>query len=415
MRVATLAIGDELLDGRAVDAHGSWLSNELDALGCDHLEHRVLPDDRDTIARAISEMSTGVDLLLCTGGLGPTPDDVSREGLAQAMGEELHEDVDAAKALCARFEASGRTPGPGNLRQALRPTSASLIDNPDGTAPGIDARVNDARIVLLPGPPHEMKAMFASMIAPSLAKEALIRGRATVQAYGLSESRAAELVGSLAERDRDPVVGFKVTDSIVQADLMGDGAARVAKEIEQAWQPYAFGGPDASLAGALGALLVERKATIVTAESCTGGLLGGALSSVPGSSSYFMGGVTTYSNECKTAMLGVPEGLLDDNGAVSEQAALIMALEAARRLGAKFALSTTGIAGPDGGTSEKPVGTVFIGLCDASGSHPIIFARCFRFPGDRDRVRDRTVKSALQMLRLHMLGEEAQLLWEHAK
>ena len=413
MRVATLAIGDELLDGRSTERHGAWLSTELEALGCEHVEHRVLGDELELIAHAISDMTERAELLICTGGLGPTPDDLSREALAHALKEELIQDADARAALEARFASTGRTVGPGNLRQVFRPQSCTCIVNHEGTAPGIDGKFHDARVVLLPGPPHEMKAMFSDAVVPLLASAGAAKTRASVQAYGLAESRAAELISEHANREKTPLVAFKVADSVVRADLLGERSEEVATEIERAWHPFAFGRGETSLPSAVGSILAERQATVVTAESCTGGLLGGALSSVPGSSAFFRGGLTTYANEFKTALLGVPEGLLKDSGAVSEQVAVVMALEAARRLGASYALSTTGIAGPDGGTEEKPVGTVWVGVCDASGAHPIAFARLFQFPGDRNRVRDRTVKSALQLLRLHLLGEETPLLWEH--
>ena len=414
MRVATLAIGDELLDGRSHDRHGAWLSAQLERLGCEHIEHRVLPDTLEVIAQAFLDLSSQADVVLCTGGLGPTPDDVTREGLARAMGEELVEDVHAIEALRARYAASGRTPSQGNMRQVLRPSSGTCIPNAEGTAPGIDCALNGARVMLLPGPPREMHAMFAGAVADELAVRGQMKPCASVQAFGLSESEAAERLGSRADRNQEPLVGFKVTDSIVRADVRGDRADDVAAEIHAAWSPFAFAGAEGNLADALGAMLLERQATVVTAESCTGGLLGGAFTSVAGSSGFYRGGMTTYSNEMKTALLGVPEPVLRDSGAVSKQVALVMAMESARRLGSGYSLSTTGIAGPGGGSDEKPVGSVWIGLCDATGSHPIALARLFQFPGDRDLVRDRTVKSALQMLRLHLLGEEVSLLWERS-
>ena len=299
-----------------------------------------------------------------------------------------------------------------NRRQAFRPASGTALANSNGTAPGIDARLGDARIVLLPGPPHEMQSMFKEWVEPTLEQVDITGHRALIKAYGLGESNACEKLGSITDRDALPQVGTRVSESILSAFVKGRGAPEVAREIERRWWPYAFGTGSDTLESVLGELLHARSGTLATAESCTGGLLGGRVTGVAGSSAWYRGGVVTYTNELKSELLGVPGALIERMGAVSEQVAVVMAMEAARRFGASFALSSTGIAGPGGGTEQKPVGTVWIGACDASGERPHAWAKCFHFPGERERVRDRTVKSALQMLRLHVLSEEAPLLWE---
>ena len=410
MRVVTLSIGDELLDGRGVDTHGAWFSRQLVLHGCRHLEHRVVSDDVDTIRDAMVHLLPDCDLLLLTGGLGPTLDDLTRDALALVLDADLEEDPAARDALEARLSGSGRALGAGNLRQIMRPVGTSFLANSKGTAPGILAHHENTAVVLLPGPPREMCAMFDVHVVPLL--EGTPRDRVTVRSYGLSEAEAGERLGELAERDQEPLVCFKVSDSIVQADVLGDGAAEVAARIEALWSPFAFGDEQDTLPGIVGRCLAERDSDVSVSESCTGGLLGGALTGVSGSSDFFRGGFLTYSNQLKSALLGVPEALLDSVGAVSREVALLMALETARRLGTTYALSTTGIAGPGGGSTDKPVGTVWIGLCDTSGAQPVVFARCFRFSGDREQVRDRTVKAALQMLRHRILEVEASLLWE---
>ncbi|MEC8817728.1 MAG: CinA family nicotinamide mononucleotide deamidase-related protein [Planctomycetota bacterium] len=412
MRISSLAVGDELLDGRAVDTHGPWLSERIVEHGCIHVEHRVLPDELDAIAGAIRGLAGDCDLLLVTGGLGPTSDDLTREALALASGTELVEDPGARRRLEERYSARGRVPGPGNLRQAMRPSDAACLENQQGTAPGILASLGATRVVLLPGPPHEMQPMYREHVLPMLDGEP--RESSSVQSFGIAESDAAERLGELADRDRIPLVCFKVSDSVVRADVHGPGAATVSEAIRECWHPFAFGGGEDTLASVTLELLRSRGATVVVAESCTGGLLGGGLTSVPGSSSVFLGGFLTYSNHLKHHLLGIPEEVIERHGAVSRDVALMMAMESARRLGATFGLSTTGIAGPDGGSEEKPCGTVWIGLCDASGTQPRMSARRVRFPGSRDQVRDRTMKAALQLLRLHLLGEEATLLWEQS-
>ena len=410
MRVSSLAIGDELLDGRGCDTHGPWLSERIVELGCIHSEHQLLPDDLQLIADRMVEMARNADLVIVTGGLGPTSDDLTREALAQAAGTRLVEDSAARQALEQRFSARGRPIGTGNLRQAQRPEDARCLANPNGTAPGIHASLAGTSVILLPGPPLEMQPMFESEVIPLL--DGTPRQSSSVQSFGIAESDAADRLGPLADRDRVPLVCFKVTDSVVRADIHGDGAKDVAQQVAKAWHPFAFGGLEDSLASVVIDLLSQRGHTVATAESCTGGLLGSALTSVAGSSSCFLGGFLTYSNQLKGSLLGIPAEMIERSGAVSRDVALIMAMESVRRLGSSFSLSTTGIAGPGGGTPEKPTGTVWIGLSDASGPHPLAIARQFRFPGSRAQVRDRTVKAALQMLRLHILGHEHQMLWE---
>ena len=410
MRVVTLSIGDELLDGRGVDTHGAWFSRQLVLHGCQHIEHRVVSDDVKTIRDSMVDLLPDCDLLLMTGGLGPTLDDLTRDALALVLDAELEEDSDARVALEARLSGSNRTLGAGNLRQIMRPVGTTFLTNDKGTAPGILAHQADATVVLLPGPPREMCAMFEVHVVPLL--EGVARQRVTIRSYGLSEAEAGERLGELAERDREPLVCFKVSESIVQADVLGDGAVEVGARIESLWSPFAFGDEHDTLPGVVGALLARRGFDVAVSESCTGGLLGGAFTGVSGSSDFFRGGFLTYSNHMKSSLLGVPEALFDTVGAVSREVALLVALETARRLGTTYALSTTGIAGPGGGSADKPVGTVWIGLCDTSGAQPMVFARCFRFSGERAQVRDRTVKAALQMLRHRMMDVETSLLWE---
>ena len=412
MRVTTLSIGDELTHGAILDRHGGWFAGRFDELGCDLVEHRTVGDDRALIASSLKALAATSDLLIATGGLGPTTDDLTREALADALGEPLVLDAEALAALEERSAARGRVLSDNNRRQAQRPEQARCLANANGTAPGLEARLGDCRIVILPGPPHEMQPMFEAVVASGIEPAADHEPTIDIHGYGLPESRAAELLGPLLDRDRKPLVGIKVSWSILTASVRGSGVEAVAEEIERLWHPLAYGRGESTLEGVVGGLLQQRGATIATAESCTGGLLGGRITEVPGSSDWYGGGVVTYSNACKHQLLGVPTELLERHGAVSEQVAVVMAMETARRFDADYALSTTGIAGPGGGSDRKPVGTVWIGGCDTTGELPHAWARRFVFPGDRTWVRDRTVKSALQMLRLRILGIDAPLLWE---
>lgn len=411
MRVTTLSIGDELTHGAVEDRHAGWFAARLDALGSPVLEHRTVGDDPVRITRAIRELAAESDLLLATGGLGPTADDLTRDALAEALGEGLVTDQAALETLEARYAARGRTLSEGNRRQALRPESARCLENPEGTAPGLESTLEGCRIVVLPGPPHEMHPMFEREVGSRMSPPAGFEETIDIHAYGLAESRAAERLGSILDRDRTPLVGLKVSWSVLTASIRGAGSEAVAAEIEAAWSPWAWGRGETSLEGVVGGLLTERGATLATAESCTGGLIGGRATAVAGSSGWYVGGAVTYANEAKSRQLGVPTELIAAHGAVSEPVALVMALEAARRFEADYAVATTGIAGPGGGTEEKPVGTVWIGLCDTTGDQPMMTAHRFHFPGDRDWVRDRTVKSAFQLLRLRLLDVDAPLLW----
>jgi len=412
MRVTTLSIGDELIRGAILDRHAGWFADRFESLGCRLVEHRTVGDDRAGIARSFRELAAMSDLLVATGGLGPTTDDLTRDALAEALGDVLVTDDAAMKRLEANAAARGRNLTESNRRQALRPTRARCLSNSNGTAPGLEVELDGCRILVLPGPPHEMHPMFEANVVAGLDIDPGREEGITINAFGLPESRAGELLGPILDRDRDPLVGIKVSRSVLDASVRGRGVEPVAGEIERLWHPFAFGRGESTLQSVVGELLAARGMTVATAESCTGGLIGGRLTEVAGSSSWYLGGAVTYADEAKHRQLGVPMSLIESHGAVSEEVAVLMALECARRFGADCALSTTGIAGPGGGSEEKPVGTVWIGLCIANGQRPLAFAKRFVFPGDRDWVRDRTVKSALQMLRLRLLDEETGLLWE---
>lgn len=418
-RVATLSIGDELVLGQVVDTNAAWLGDRIASCGHVRDEHRLVPDDRAAIARAIRELSAGRAHLVVTGGLGPTLDDLTREGLNAALDASeppLVLDGTARADLDRWFSGRGR-PMPGiNLRQAMRPAAARCLHNPVGTAPGLAVEFGGCRIWCLPGPPREMEPMFETEIAPSLAGSGRAVVRRSVHSFGLGESALAERLGPLMDRDREPSVGTTASGSIVTARIRAEGEARdaaaraeaTAELVERAWSPYGFG-RDGSLAEALARELVPRGSSLAVAESCTGGSLGGMLTAVPGSSAWFPGGIIAYANEVKTRELAVPAAMIARDGAVSHAVAVAMACGVRDRFAATWGLGITGIAGPSGGSETKPVGLVWIGLAGPG----LATARAFRFPGDRATVRDRSAKSAMQWLRLHMLGHgDLPLIWE---
>ena len=411
----TISVGDELLAGETLDTHGRHLAGTLAARGCRVLEHRVEGDDVDAIAAAIRDAADRVGLVVITGGLGPTLDDVSRDAVARAMKSPLVEDAAARRDLEAWYAGRRRPMPTGNLRQTLRPDAAICLPNPNGTAPGLQGRIGDTEIVVLPGPPREMHPMFERVL-DSLPL-ATPRPMIVVRASGIGESDAASLIESLMERDNDLPVATTVSQGVLSARIRGrDERDRgrietMASTIEAAWRPFVFGRGDVTLAETVGIELVRADLTLATAESCTGGMIGGAITDVAGSSAWYRGGWVTYENRRKIEDLGVDPFVIERDGAVSKAVVAAMAVGAAKRAGADLGIATSGIAGPDGGSADKPVGTVWIAVSHAGD----VEARCFRFPGDRGVVRSRTVAMALQMIRFRATGVEASLLWERTE
>ena len=408
----TLSVGDELLAGETLDTHGRTIAAALAERGCRVLEHRVLGDDVANIAAAILAATASADLVVITGGLGPTLDDVSREALAEAMNEPLVEDATSRAHLETWYAGRGRVMPAGNVRQAMRPVSARRLENPNGTAPGLQARMGAALVVVLPGPPREMRPMLEGVLNEQLPGEP--RPAIVIRAFGIGESDAAERIEPLMRRDQKLPVATTVSQSLLSARIRGNRPEdrelieSLAAQVEKAWHPYVFGRDDVTLPMALGAEIKEAGRTVATAESCTGGLVGSMLTEVPGSSGWYPGGWVVYENARKIEDLGVAAELIERDGAVSQSVISAMAEGARRRAGSDYGVSTSGVAGPDGGSADKPVGTVWIAVADEAG----IDARCFHFPGGRSVIRDRTAKTALQLLRLRIRGDASDLLWQ---
>jgi nicotinamide-nucleotide amidase len=416
MNAIILSIGDELVLGQTVDTNSAWLSRRLAALGYAVTEHVTIGDDQKDIESAIRRAAAQCDLLLVNGGLGPTADDLTRQAVAAAMNQPLELNADWVRKLELYFRQRGRIMPAMNRVQGMIPRTATLIENAVGTAAGIAAEISTAQktchLFVMPGVPKEMQWMFDSFIAPRLATSAghgVILSR-TLHTFGLGESWVAEKLGSLMDRDRNPSVGTTVSGGIVSLRINArfDDAGRATDELEKtaalchaALGDLIFGQDNVTLQEVVGKLLVDSKKRVTVAESCTGGLVGKMLTDVPGSSIYFHGGWITYSDEEKQKMLGVPVEILYRDGAISEETAIAMASGARNKSGADLAISVTGIAGPDGGTPEKPVGLVYIALAHEAGA----IAREFRFPGDREMIRDRAAKMALSILRFHLMGK----------
>lgn len=437
-----VAVGDELTLGQRVDTNSAWISGRLAELGVHARHHVTVDDDAERLTAALRQAVAQAPLVVVTGGLGPTADDLTREALARATGDVLLEDAVALEAVRAWFAGRGTPMPEPNRVQALRPGRGRCLANPHGTAPGLHvwlepgaeywdgAEGRGCDVFALPGPPAEMKPMFEAAVAPAIVAPRVVRTR-LVAAVGLGESAVAERLGVLMARDREPLVGTTASGGIVSVRMREErsrsegrrerdarGGDRDALDLTEAevrrrlgacvFTPEGGTGEE-TLAAVVLELLRRRGERLVVAESCTGGGLGAMLTDEPGASDVFVGGVISYSNELKTGLLGVGSELLATHGAVSEAVARAMAEGALGRVGGDRALAITGVAGPGGGSAEKPVGAVWIAAASRGGTTE---ARRFLFRGGRQAVRDRAALMALAMLRLRVVGASMRLLGE---
>src|ERR671911_285343 len=410
-----VTIGTEMLLGDLVDTNTGWLSARLATLGVGVYRHTTVGDNRDRIADALKEAASRADLVITTGGLGPTSDDLTNECLAAVAGREMVEYPEARAHVDEMFSRFGRTPTANNYKQALFPKGTRLIPNPLGTAMGALLEADGTLFATLPGVPSEMRGMFEETLEP------LIRERSdgsiiskTLWFAGIGESALAEKVQEFLDAT-DPTVAplagqgkvrLRITTRAATEKEAQEKIAPVEKELIARLSGYYFGEDNDTLEGAVGRLLLERGAPLALAESCTGGLLAKRLTDMPGSSAFFGEGLVTYSNESKERLLGVPHALIMEHGAVSEPVAREMAEGARRNSGADYGLSVTGIAGPDGGTEEKPVGLVFVGISDPedTSAEKLDLTAWAR---SRDSIRERSANRAFDLLRHRLEGNQS--------
>jgi len=412
VRAELISIGTELTAGLTVDTNAAWLARALAELGIGAVRHGTVADDMDAIAGEIARAAASADLVLVTGGLGPTEDDLTRQGLAKTMDVALRTDPVLLERLRAFFQSRGYRWCEANARQAQVPDGASAIENRWGTAPGLRARVGRAVVYCLPGVPREMREMFTHAVAADLRANrpsSMILTR-TLWCFGAGESWIGQRIQDLMAPGQPVTVGTTAQEGTIGLRLSTQGDDRAVieprldaceAELRQRLGDLVFGRDDETLASVVGGLLRERRQTLATAESCTGGMLAGWITDVPGSSDYFLRGVVTYSNPAKIDLLGVPTEAIERHGAVSAEVAEAMAVGCRRGAGTDFALSVTGIAGPSGGTPDKPVGLVFVGLA-AQGTCEV---RRFTFGHhlSRDAIRQRSCSAALDLLRRHLI------------
>ena len=413
-RAAIIAVGSEMLTPAKVDTNSLFITEQLNLLGIELAFKSIVGDDRGELEHAVRDAIARVDLLVCCGGLGPTDDDLTRPVVADVVQRPLIEDEMMTAKIRARFQGRGLEMPEINRRQAMVPAGARVLPNVNGTAPGLWIEHGDRVVLLLPGPPRELKPMMSSVAEGLLRERAggMSLVRRVIKITGRSESHTEEMVQPLyAEWSRAEVpIAATILASLGQIELhlsaccavRPDAEAALDRAVEQVRNVmglHVYSTDGRGLEEVVGAILAERKLTIAVGESCTGGLIASRLTDVPGSSRYVDRGVVAYSNAAKTELLGVPDEMLKAHGAVSEMVATAMAEGIRSRSRVDIGIGVTGIAGPDGGTAEKPVGMVCIAASAAAGTR----IRTFRFVGGREMVKFQASQAALDMVRRMLL------------
>jgi nicotinamide-nucleotide amidase len=409
MNAEIIAIGSELLTPARVDTNSLWLTGQLNELGVEVTQKTIVGDDRERLAAAIRAALGRTPILILTGGLGPTEDDVTRDAVAQALSRKLVYSEEICRWIESRFARFGRTMAEINKRQAFLIEGAEKLENPNGTAPGQWIDLPGAMIVLLPGPPHEMKPMFEERCLARLRERVpplFIRTR-FYRVAGMGESDLDQLIAPVYTQYSNPVTTILAAAGDIQVHLRAqadspDSAEALVRElgakIEAALGDRIYSRDGSDLESVIGACLKQRGETLSVAESCTAGLLGGRITQVAGSSAWFLGGVQAYQTAMKIRLLGLDPALVASDGVVSEAVATAMAEAVRARTGSTWALSVTGEAGPEPSPGGPAPGTIWIGIAGPTGAS----AKLFRFPGDRVRIRAFAVQSALNLLRLNL-------------
>lgn len=409
MNAEIIAVGSEMLTPQKTDTNSLWLTDQLNLLGVDVTQKCVIGDDKQRLAAGIAGALERAQIVLVTGGLGPTEDDLTREAVAQALGRVLVHDEAILEGIRQRFARFGRKMAAINERQAFLVEGAEKLENPNGTAPGQWLPHGGRMLALLPGPPGEMKPVFLDHVLPRLRAALPARALRTrfYRVAGMGESDVDQIIAPAYKPYSNPVTTILAAAGDIQIHLRSfcateeEAEARVSElgaRIEELLGSRIYSRNGDPLEIVLGALLRERGATLAVAESCTGGLLGGRITEAPGASEWFLGGFQVYGRAMKTRLLGLDERLVEREGVVSEAVALAMAESARDRTGATYALSVTGEAGPESATPGIEPGTVWIGIATPDG----VEAKLHRFPGGRARVRAFAVQAALNLLRLRL-------------
>lgn len=406
MDAEIIAVGSELLTPQYTDTNSLYLTEKLNNLGILVRFKTIVGDSREDLGAVFRAALARSPLIIMTGGLGPTDDDLTRDVVAEILGRPTLEVAEIRQRIQERYARLGRPMPDNNLRQAQVPEGAEWLENRNGTAPGIWIEHQGTIVILLPGPPRELEPLFETACMPRLERVASgerIRTR-VYKIVGLPESEVDHRIAPLYRPFTHIATTILASQGSIEVHLRARAAteqeaevrlSELGDKIELALGDHVYSTKGESLEEVVGMYLVMRQKTVAVAESCTGGLLAERLTRVSGSSNYFLGGIVCYSNDLKTRLAGVPAELIETHGAVSKPVAQAMAEGARARCGASLAVGVTGVAGPNGGTAEKPVGLVFIALADERGSQ----VREFHFPGSRERVRQWASQMALEMLR----------------
>ncbi|MEN7547680.1 competence/damage-inducible protein A [Rapidithrix thailandica] len=409
-----ITIGDEILYGQITDTNTQWISQQLDGIGIKTVRKTSVGDQREAILSALQEASQRAHIVLVTGGLGPTKDDITKQVFVEYFNSTLvfHQEVlDHVQSL---FDKIGRKMSDLNKNQAYLPECAQVIPNQLGTAPGMWFEKEDCIYISMPGVPHEMKGLMNSCIIEKLQQKfqtPTILHR-MVKTIGIPESTLSELLAPWEEQLPEHIslaylpslgqVKLRLSGVGEKAELLAQELDREVTTLTQIAEKYIYAYDNEEVEHIIGQLLKDQNASLATAESCTGGFIANKITNVPGCSVYYKGGIVSYSNEVKMSQLGIPEEMLKAHGAVSEEVAKTMAKQVRIKYGADFGISTTGIAGPDGGTPEKPVGTVWVGYSDANTTE----AKLLHFPHTRQMNITLTYNALMNWLRKKLLKEE---------
>ncbi len=406
MNAEIIAVGSELLTPHRSDTNSLFITAQLNQIGVDVVAKMIVGDERGRLTDAISLAWKRSALVVTIGGLGPTEDDLTRDCAAAALGRSLHRDQSIVEGIEARFRARGLRMAEINLRQAMVIDGAEIIKNSKGTAPGLWVQERGKIMILLPGPPRELCPMFEHQCIPRLRETAppsAIRTR-VLRMTGITESAADELAAPIYTKYTNPVTTILTAPGEIQLHLKSFGKDEteavalldgLSPQLEKALGKHVFSTTGESLEEVVGNLLRSHQATVAVAESCTGGLLAQRITGVPGSSSYFWGGVVCYDNAAKSQFVGVPAELIETHGAVSAPVAQALAEGIRQRAVTTLGVGITGIAGPGGATGEKPVGLVYVALAQPRGTQ--VLER--RFPGERETVRWQAAQAGLEMIR----------------
>jgi len=410
MRIEVINTGTELLLGKVVNTHACYFGEELFKLGLRVQRQLTIPDG-DDIRDALTSAFPRTDVILITGGLGPTSDDVTREVVASLLGLKLNLKEDLLEEVNAFFKVRGLIPNQSNDRQAMVPEGAEVLSNPHGTAPGLYLPASESgdspHLFLLPGPPRELKPMFKDLVFPRIAdlREGGIDSGVwhNFRIYGVGESTIARELDPLFEADESIELGYCARLGEVDVRLVGqvEAVEKAAGRVREIYSEDIVAESEEAIEKVLVDMLTERGETVATAESCTGGEIASTITNVPGSSRALLSGFVTYSNESKSKVLGVDSELIREHGAVSGPVVEQMAEGCLRVSGADHAVAVSGIAGPDGGTEEKPVGTVYLGIASRNGA---TFVKRYFSPSDRMSFKLRITRLALDLLRRRLLG-----------